>query len=139
MKKCSNCGKEYEIGMFDLVSNLCEECYVKINYYTPDYDYSKGFKKREFQLLDGQYSLFDLLQIFMDWEKKVHDEIRALCIDSKKHIFVVFREFDIGDKLKELMMSRCIEIEYSFFFTDALLDTVPSFADRNKYRSVMFI
>ncbi|MDP4182216.1 MAG: hypothetical protein Q8942_14145 [Bacillota bacterium] len=124
--------------MFSLVSDMCDDCFEKVNHYTPDFEYTKEYIKREFWLPDGEYSFIDLLMFYSDCERKVHNEIGDMCAKRKKHFVTIFDEFDNKETMKELIQTRHAELEYSFFFGDTTLDTLACFEDRNKRRSVLF-
>ena len=52
-------------------------------------------------------------------------------------IFVqVFREFDIDQKMTELIQNGETELTASYYFFNNILDSIACFEDRNKYRNV---
>lgn len=137
MKKCSKCGKEFEIGMYSLVSDLCDDCYEKLNY--PNVKYVKSEISETFYLPSGKYTYEGLLMFFMECIDKVHAKIRKAGINQQRNLAVIFEEFDKLTKIKELIRQGKTELRFSYYFCDSPLDTVPSYEDRNKQRSAMFL
>ena len=121
MNNCSKCGKVREIGMFSLVSDMCDDCYEKENFYKYDNIYIKEHITQPFDKTK-QNILFSLI----DAETIVHNKIKNIGKKRNMIFATVFREFD------NLEIAKLNELKYSFFFSNSKWNLSPNYEDRKK-------
>lgn len=119
--KCSQCGKEIGIVMYSLTSNMCDDCYEKEKFYTPENQYNKEYITQRLNPYVGN----KLVQI-IDAEIKVNEKIKIIAKERKMMFACIFREFN---KNKILTLD---ELDYSYFLTNDKSNLVSKFEDRKK-------
>jgi len=129
---CSNCGKEREIEMHSLISDLCEDRYEKVNRYTPENEYTKEYIKQEFYLPDGNYSIINIIKFYSDCEIIIKNKVIQIGKNKNKIFACMFSEFDKKSKLEEIIKNKHFELEFSYFFKDSKFELEAKFEDRKK-------
>jgi len=143
MRKCSNCGKDREVGTYASASNLCDECYIKAKYYNPDFKYpmvKKEIKEALEPLVEGEdYSFVDIVMIMHNCEQEIYDAIKCDAKANNRSLVKVFKEYDQKDIIDDLISNGRIEMKFSYFFCDNLIETVANYEDRNKESNIIFV
>lgn len=134
-KFCSKCGEKASVGMYSLISDMCDDCYEKVNFYTPENRYSKEHIEREFHLPDNEYSIVHINNFLSKCVSQIVKEIRKSGKSKNKKYACMFLEFNKEDKIKELINNRHFEGKFSCFFTNEKSDLKSNFEDRNKCKS----
>lgn len=140
MQICPKCGREMpDIRSNSLVSNLCEDCYERQEFYTPDIEYPmpKRFIERPFHYAGENGKLYSSIQIlFMldeQWDE-LYQHIKDQGRKEKYLIAMVFNEISYKDAMREFVENGNVTLRCSYFFTNSLLDCATNYEDRNKDR-----
>ncbi|URZ07551.1 hypothetical protein [Clostridium felsineum] len=127
---CKKCGNPIGIGMYSLISDLCDECYEREHY--PDIHYNKQYIERDFYLSGGNYNIIDIVMFLKECEEQIIGKIKTIGVKNKQTFACAFWEYDKKEKLTELIQNKSTNLKCSYFFTNNKLELVPSFEDRNK-------
>lgn len=129
-RQCRKCGNEKGLGMYSLVSDLCDDCYERENY--PDIHHTMIVEEQDFYLPDGEYNLLDLFVFLSDCNSQLHKKVKSIGKENNNFFACLLYEAKEDEKLKELMRNKHVNIKYSYFFTNDKYDLIPNFEDRNK-------
>jgi len=135
---CKNCEQEIKSGRYHTEEGLCGDCYDElityrgITYPTPKKTVSGKFYLDRTKAI----SPIELLMKMNEFESALAEKTKAQAFEQGWTFVQVFREFDITQKMEELIQNGKIELTASYYFFNNILDSVTCFEDRNKHRNV---
>ncbi len=142
---CPRCQEEMEeIRSNSLISDLCEDCYEKEKYYTPDIEYPmpKRVIERTFRYTGGEgelHSAVSLLQMLHAFDEEVNEIIENETRAEGYLYAVAFNEYDQKGMITKFVTTGEIVISKSYFFANSMLSMVSNFEDRYKQKVLITI